>query len=124
MELSADSLLKPLRRMSGQRAPGDELGGWYLYDPNADGPPSAWGLLQHVLSGNGSLRILEHTTDVALPHLPGKAIEHESLSYIFSGASIPSNPSVSTKRASTNSVRRSRNARFCSSGSVRMWCLW
>ena len=37
MSLSEDSLLKPLRKMSGQHAPGDELGGWYLYDPNFNG---------------------------------------------------------------------------------------
>ena len=34
MNLSEDSLLKPLRAMSGQPAPGEELGGWYLYDPD------------------------------------------------------------------------------------------
>ena len=33
MELSEDSLLKPFRQMSGQAAPGDDLGGWYNYDP-------------------------------------------------------------------------------------------
>src|SRR5882757_3426995 len=37
MDLSDDSLLKPLRAMAGQDAPGEELGGWYLYDPNFDG---------------------------------------------------------------------------------------
>ena len=36
MNLSEDSLLKPLRAMAGQPAPGEELGGWYLYDPNYD----------------------------------------------------------------------------------------
>ena len=36
MGLSEDSLLKPLREMAGQPAPGTELGGWYLYDPNYD----------------------------------------------------------------------------------------
>jgi DUF1680 family protein len=38
MELSEDSLLKPLRQMSGMPAPGEDLGGWYTYDPdyNAD----------------------------------------------------------------------------------------
>ena len=36
MNLSEDSLLKPLRAMAGQPAPGAELGGWYLYDPNYD----------------------------------------------------------------------------------------
>jgi uncharacterized protein len=140
MELSEDSLLKPLRKMSGQRAPGDELGGWYLYDPNADGravsvgfaPACTFGqwvsalarayainrdekirnkvlrlnreyaktitadfyennrfpaycydkfvcglMDSHRLANDpDALRILEHTTDVALPHLPGKAIEH------------------------------------------------
>jgi DUF1680 family protein len=33
MGLSDDSLLKPLRQMSNMRAPGDDLGGWYHYDP-------------------------------------------------------------------------------------------
>jgi len=36
MNLSEDSLLKPLRAMAGQPAPGAELGGWYLYDSNYD----------------------------------------------------------------------------------------
>jgi hypothetical protein len=42
MELSDDSLLKPLRAMSGQPAPGEELGGWYLYDPKFDGSAPGW----------------------------------------------------------------------------------
>lgn len=33
MNLSEDALLKPFRQMSGQAAPGDDLGGWYSYDP-------------------------------------------------------------------------------------------
>src|SRR5215471_10602759 len=33
MNLTDDSLLKPLRQMSGQPAPGEDLGGWYHYDP-------------------------------------------------------------------------------------------
>ena len=36
MTLSEDSLLKPLRQMSGQAAPGADLGGWYHYDPHYD----------------------------------------------------------------------------------------
>ena len=32
--LSDDSLLKPLRQMSGQPAPGEDLGGWYHYNPD------------------------------------------------------------------------------------------
>ena len=36
MELSEDSLLKPLRQMAGQPAPGADLGGWYHYDPDYD----------------------------------------------------------------------------------------
>lgn len=36
MNLSEDSMLKPLRAMSGLPAPGEELGGWYLYDPDYD----------------------------------------------------------------------------------------
>jgi DUF1680 family protein len=34
MGLSDDSLLKPFRQMSGQAAPGDDLGGWYQYNPD------------------------------------------------------------------------------------------
>jgi hypothetical protein len=34
MALSDDSLLKPFRQMSGQAAPGEDLGGWYHYDPD------------------------------------------------------------------------------------------
>ncbi len=34
MNLSEDSILKPLRQMVGQAAPGKELGGWYSYDSN------------------------------------------------------------------------------------------
>src|SRR5689334_4195873 len=36
MGLSDDSLLKPFRQMIGQPAPGNDLGGWYHYDPNYD----------------------------------------------------------------------------------------
>ena len=36
MQLDEDSMLKPLRAMSGQPAPGAELGGWYRYDPDYD----------------------------------------------------------------------------------------
>lgn len=36
MGLSDDSLLKPFRLMIGQPAPGEDLGGWYRYDPNYD----------------------------------------------------------------------------------------
>ena len=140
MGLSEDSLLKPFREMSGQAAPGDDLGGWYHYDPNYDwhtfdvgfAPAAPFGqwvsalsrtyamtgdretrdkvlrlnrLYAQTISGDfyennrfpaycydklvcglidshrfvgdpDAYRILEHTTDIALPHLPGKAIEH------------------------------------------------
>jgi uncharacterized protein len=36
MGLHEDSLLKPFREMAGQPAPGADLGGWYVYDPNYD----------------------------------------------------------------------------------------
>lgn len=140
MALGDDSLLKPLRAMSGQPAPGEELGGWYLYDPKFDGtapggagfaPACTFGqwvsalarayaitrddkirdkvlrlnqLYAQTISGDfyennrfpaycydklvcglmdshhlaqdpEAYRILEHTTDTALPHLAGKAIE-------------------------------------------------
>jgi DUF1680 family protein len=36
MGLDEDALLKPFRLMIGQPAPGEDLGGWYRYDPNYD----------------------------------------------------------------------------------------
>ncbi len=36
MALNEDSLLKPFRQMSGMAAPGEDLGGWYTYDPGYD----------------------------------------------------------------------------------------
>ncbi|MGH8252402.1 MAG: beta-L-arabinofuranosidase domain-containing protein, partial [Steroidobacteraceae bacterium] len=141
MALDEDSVLKPLRQMSGMRAPGSELGGWYRYNPNYDwranfddgfAPACTFGqwvsalargyaidrdaatrdkvlrlnrLYAQTISGRfyednrfptycydkivcglidshqyvgdrDAFRILERTTDVALPHLPGRAIEH------------------------------------------------
>ena len=140
MELSEDSLLKPLRAMAGQPAPGPELGGWYLYKPDYDfrkddagfAPAATFGqwvsalargyaispspavrdkvlrlnrLYAQTISGDfyeknrfpaycydkivcglidshqflqdpDAFAILNRTTDVAMPHLPGKAIEN------------------------------------------------
>jgi hypothetical protein len=36
MGLSDDSLIEPFREMRGKTAPGEDLGGWYHYDPNYD----------------------------------------------------------------------------------------
>lgn len=36
MGLSEDSLLRPFRQMAGQPAPGENLGGWYNYEPDYD----------------------------------------------------------------------------------------
>ena len=140
MELSEDSLLKPLRQMVGQPAPGADLGGWYRYDPDYDpntvtagfAPGCTFGQWVSALARNyaitgdpatrekvlrlnrqyaqtisgdfyennrfpaycydklvcglidshqwahdpDALAILQRTTDTALAHLPGKAIEH------------------------------------------------
>jgi len=140
MELSEDSLLKPFRQMSGQPAPGKELGGWYQFDPHNEkylfeigfAPGCALGqwisalarsfaidrspktkekvlrlnrLYAKTISGSqyentrfpaycydklvcglidshqyvgdpDAFAILDETTKAALPHLPGKAVEH------------------------------------------------
>jgi uncharacterized protein len=141
MALSDDSLLKPLRQMSGMPAPGEDLGGWYHYNPDYDSsnnfdygfaPACTFGqwvsalarayaitgdeeTRQRVIRLNRlyaetisadfyiknrfpaytydklllglidshtyvkdpqALAILEHTTNTALPHLPGHAVEH------------------------------------------------
>jgi hypothetical protein len=141
MALSDDSLLKPLRQMSGLPAPGEDLGGWYHYDPDYDyrkefdygfAPACTFGqwvsalARAYAITGDQAVRekvlrlnqlysktitadfytknrfpaytydklllglidshtyvkdpqalaILEHTTNTALPHLPGQAVEH------------------------------------------------
>ena len=141
MALSEDSLLKPFRQMSGMAAPGEELGGWYNYNPDYDyrkafdegfAPGCTFGqwvsalarvyaitgeeatrekvlrlnrLYAETITGDfyeknrfpgytydklllglidshtyvkdpQALAILEHTTNTALPHLPGHAVEH------------------------------------------------
>ena len=140
MGLNEDSLLKPFRQMIGKPAPGEDLGGWYHYDPNYDyrtfdagfAPSATFGqwvsalarmyaikrqpeIREKVLRLNRlyaqtidgkfyennrfpaycfdklvcglidshefaddpeAFAILQRTTDTALPHLPGRAIEH------------------------------------------------
>ncbi|HTS38480.1 MAG TPA: beta-L-arabinofuranosidase domain-containing protein [Candidatus Solibacter sp.] len=141
MGLSEDALLKPFRQMIGKPAPGEDLGGWYRYDPNYDwhtfdagfAPTATFGqwvsalaryyaitgdqatrekilrlnrLYAQVIDGEfytlknrfpaycydklvcglidshkyvgdpDALAILNKTTDTAVPHLPGHAIEH------------------------------------------------
>lgn len=142
MALSEDSLLKPLRQMSGLPAPGEDLGGWYSYYADYDyrkdfdkgfSPACTFGqwvsalarayaitgeeetrqkvlrlnrlyaetisddfyeknrfpaytydkLLLGLLDSHTyvkdpqALAILEHTTNTALPHMPGHAVEHD-----------------------------------------------
>jgi hypothetical protein len=142
MALSEDSLLKPFRQMSGMPAPGDDLGGWYQYDPDYDyrqhfdvgfAPACTFGqwvsalariyaitgdketrekvlrlnrlyaqtitadfyvknrfpaytydkLLLGLIDSHtyvkdpNAMAILEQTTNTALPHMPGHAIEHD-----------------------------------------------
>src|SRR5215469_6105847 len=139
MGLSDDSLLKPLRLMSGQPAPGEDIGGWYRYnpdynhgDPEGFAPGCTFGqwvsalarmyaikrdeatrqkvlrlnrLYAQTITGEyydknrfptycydkivcglidsykyvgdrDAFSILNHTTDTALPHFPGRAVEH------------------------------------------------
>jgi len=142
MALNEDSLLKPFRQMSGMPAPGEDLGGWYTYNPDYDyrkgfdegfAPGCTFGqwvsalarvyaitgedatrekvlrlnrlyaetitpdfyiknkfpaytydkLLLGLIDSHAyvkdpqALAILEHTTNTALPHLPGHAVEHD-----------------------------------------------
>ena len=140
MNLDEDSVLKPLRQMSGQPAPGEDLAGWYRYgydeklgkETSGYAPGCTFGqwvsalartyaitgdprtrdkvlrlnrLYAKTISGEyydrnrfpaycydkilcglmdshqfvgdpDAFRILEQTTDAAMPHLPGKAIEN------------------------------------------------
>jgi hypothetical protein len=143
MSLDEDSLLKPFRQMSGLPAPGENLGGWYDYDPDYDyrknfdeGFASGCSFGQwisalarvYAITGDAATRekvlrlnrlyaqsisgqfyeksrfpaytydklmlglldshryvndpqamaILEQTTDAAVPHLPGHAVEHDT----------------------------------------------
>ena len=141
MNMSEDSMLKPLRQMVGLPAPGEDLGGWYHYDPDWDfrkdepgfAPGHAYGqwvsalARNYAITGDPAMRakvlrinklyvetiqpafytknrfpaycydkivcglidshtfandpdafaILDHTTDVAAPLLPGKALDRD-----------------------------------------------
>jgi DUF1680 family protein len=143
MRLNDDSLLKPFREMSGMPAPGDDLGGWYMYEPDYDYRKDCAGLCPggtfgqrvsalsryYAITGDRSTRekvlrlnltfaqsigsgffstnrfpaycydklvcglidshqfaqdpkaldILQRTTDIALPHLPPKAVDREQI---------------------------------------------
>lgn len=138
--LDDDALMKPFRAMVGQPAPGEDLGGWYRYDPNYDwhtfdagfAPSATFGqwvsalARGYAITGSQAAKekvlrlnrlyaqtidgkfyannrfpaycydklvcglidsykyvgdplaceILAKTTDTALPHLPGHAVEH------------------------------------------------
>jgi uncharacterized protein len=140
MGLDDDALMKPFRAMAGQPAPGEDLGGWYRYDPKYDwhtfdagfAPSATFGqwmsalarsyaitgsqaakekvlrlnrLYAQTISGDFyeknrfpaycydklvcglidsykyvgdplAWEILAKTTDTAMPHLPGHAVEH------------------------------------------------
>lgn len=140
MGLDDDALMKPFRAMAGQPAPGDDIGGWYRYDPNFDwhtfdagfAPAATFGqwvsalARYYAITGSQAARdkvlrlnqlyaktidgqfyeknrfpaycydklvcglidahkyvgdtqawdILAKTTDTAMPHLPGHAVEH------------------------------------------------
>ena len=140
MGLDDDALMKPFRAMTGQPAPGADLGGWYRYDPDYDwhtfdagfAPSATFGqwvsalARAHAITGSQAAKekvlrlnrlyaqtisgdfyeknrfpaycydklvcglidsykyvgdplaweILAKTTDTAMPHLPGRAVEH------------------------------------------------
>jgi hypothetical protein len=73
MELSEDSLLKPLRAMSGLPAPGAEMGGWYLYDPDYDRHKGDEGFAPGCPSGNGFPRWPATMQSHAIPPLAKKS---------------------------------------------------
>ena len=140
MGLDDDALMKPFRAMVGQPAPGEDLGGWYRYDPNYDwhtfdagfAPSATFGqwvsalARGYAITGDPAVKqkvlrlnqlyaktidgkfyvdnrfpaycydklvcglidshkyvgdplaweVLTKTTDAAIPHLPGHAVEH------------------------------------------------
>jgi uncharacterized protein len=53
MGLSEDGLLKPFRQMGGQDAPGDDLGGWYMYKADYDYRKDSAGLCPGGTFGQG-----------------------------------------------------------------------
>ena len=71
MGLDEDSLMKPFRQMAGQPAPGEDLGGWYIYDPHYDyrkddaglAPAATFGqwvsALSRMYAATGDVRIRE-----------------------------------------------------------------
>lgn len=146
LSLNEDSLMKPFRQMSGVPARGEDLGGWYSYNPSHHGtdgayaPTATFGQWVSALARMYAIRrtpeirdkviklnricaqvindlyfknnhfptychdklvcglmdshslaqdpdawsILRHITDVALPHMPGKAVDDSDESYTAS----------------------------------------
>jgi len=74
MGLSEDSLLKPFREMIGQPAPGEDLGGWYHYDPHYDyhtfdagfAPAATFGQWVSALARNYAITGSEQARDKVL----------------------------------------------------------
>ena len=67
MDLSEDGLLMPFRQMAGMPAPGEDLGGWYIYKADYDyrkdsaglapGGPQNW----EIDTANGPVSMLSFT---------------------------------------------------------------
>ena len=93
MELSDDALLKPFRQMIGQPAPGEDLGGWYRYDPNYD-----W----HTFDAIGIGAAVTHRP---LPH-------HRAYGSVHGGSiGYASNPRLTTEDRGTGSRRSTARPR-------------
>jgi len=45
LRLDEDKLLKPFRQSAGMKAPGEDMGGWYSFDPAFHGPPNLHGFI-------------------------------------------------------------------------------
>ncbi|MDR3727081.1 MAG: glycoside hydrolase family 127 protein [Terracidiphilus sp.] len=45
LQLDEDRLLKPFRQGAGMKAPGEDMGGWYSFDPAFYGPPNLHGFI-------------------------------------------------------------------------------
>ncbi|MEO8727490.1 MAG: beta-L-arabinofuranosidase domain-containing protein [Acidobacteriaceae bacterium] len=74
MGMSDDSLLKPFRQMAGQAAPGEDLGGWYHYDPKFDWHKEDAGFAPGCTFGQWVSALARAYAATGLPHIRAKVV--------------------------------------------------
>ena len=102
--LNEDSLLKPMRQMGGQSAPGEDLGGWYNYDPNYDWHTFDAGFAPGATYGQWVSALARAYAITGSVEIRKKVLRLNRL-YACSTSALPARPGTSPARRRGGSVR-------------------